>query len=139
MDVVVNINQQKPHRRSIRLKDFDYTQPGAYFITIVTSHRQAILGEISNGEMRLDQLGEIVRTEWLKTVDIRSNIELQEHEFVIMPNHLHGIIWIVDKPVGATPAKRPLGGAGSPLHKDRAPWKLGPLVEGWRNSNRSPL
>jgi putative transposase len=110
MDVVMVFNQQKLHRRSIRLNGFDYTQPGAYFITIVTSQREEIFGEISNGEMRLNQLGEIVRTEWLKTVDIRSSVELHEHEFVIMPNHLHGIIWIVDKKVGATrwvaPAKR---------------------------------
>src|SRR5450759_1034408 len=63
-----------------------------------------------------------------------------------MPNHLHGIIWIVDKQVGATPAERPsrstpigeLGGAGSPLQKDCAPWKLGPLVQLWRSSNPSP-
>jgi putative transposase len=74
------------------LNGFDYTLPGVYFITIVTSHRQEIYGEISNGEMRLNQLGEIVRTEWVKTVDVRSNVELNEDEFVIMPNHLHGII-----------------------------------------------
>ncbi len=98
----MNFTQQKLHRRSIRLKDFDYTQPSAYFITIVTSQRQEIYGEISNGEMHLNQLGEIIRTEWLKTENIRSNVELHEDEFVIMPNHLHGIIWIVDNPVGAT-------------------------------------
>jgi REP element-mobilizing transposase RayT len=134
----MNFNQQKLHRRSIRLKGFDYTQPGAYFITIITSQREEIYGEISNGEMRLNQLGEIVRTEWLKTVNIRSNVELHEDEFVIMPNHLHGIIWIVDEQVGATPAERPLGGAGSPLSKDRTPWKLGPLEQLWHNSNPSP-
>jgi putative transposase len=72
----MNFNQQKLHRRSLRLNGFDYTQPGAYFITIVTSQREEIYGEISNGEMRLNQLGEIVRIEWLKTADIRSNFEL---------------------------------------------------------------
>ena len=117
----MNFNQQKLHRRSIRLNGFDYTQPGAYFITIVTSQREEIFGGISNGEIRLDQFGEIVRTEWLKTVGVRSNVELHEDEFVIMPNHLHGIIWIVDKYLGAT--RPPQGGAprGSPLQKDRAP------------------
>ncbi len=101
----MNLNQQKLHRRSIRLKGFDYTQPGAYFITIVTSQREEIYGEISNGEMRLNQLGEIVRAEWLKTMDIRPNVELHEDEFVMMPNHLHGIIWIV----GATRWVAPRG------------------------------
>jgi putative transposase len=107
----MNFNQQKLHRRSIRLKGFDYTQPGAYFITIVTSQRDEIYGEISNGEMRLNQFGEIVRTEWLKTVDIRSNVELRKDEFVIMPNHLHGIIWIVDKRGGATRRVAPTKGS----------------------------
>jgi len=107
----MNFNQQKLHRRSIRLKGFDYTQPGAYFITIITSQREEIYGEISNGEMRLNQLGEIVRTEWLKTVNIRSNVELHEDEFVIMPNHLHGIIWIVDEQVGATRWVAPVKGS----------------------------
>ncbi len=107
---MINFNQQKLHRRSTRLKGFDYTQPGAYFVTMVTSQREEIFGGITNGEIRLNQLGEIVRTEWLKTVDIRGNVELHEDEFVIMPNHLHGIIWIVDNAVGATrrvaPTKR---------------------------------
>ena len=91
------------HRRSIRLKGYDYAQPGAYFVTLVTNQREEIFGEVAGGEMRLNQLGEIVHAEWLKTADIRPNVELHEDEFVIMPNHVHGIIWIVDKNiVGAT-------------------------------------
>jgi hypothetical protein len=91
------------HRRSIRLKGYDYAQPGAYFVTLVTNQREEIFGEVAEGEMRLNPLGEIVREEWLKTAEIRSNVELHEDEFVILPNHLHGIIWIVEtQPVRAT-------------------------------------
>ncbi len=84
------------HRRSIRLKGYDYTQPGAYFITLVTHERTPLFGEIVDGTMRLNPFGEIVRTEWFQTADLRSYVQLNHNEFVVMPNHVHGIIWIVD-------------------------------------------
>jgi putative transposase len=97
------MNPQNHHRRSIRLKGYDYTQSGAYFVTLCTYQREEIFGTVVEGEMRLNPFGEIVREEWLKTAQIRSNVELHEDEFVIMPNHIHGIIWIVESPsVGAT-------------------------------------
>jgi putative transposase len=92
---------QNHHRRSIRLKGYDYTQPGAYFVTICSYQREEVFGEVVEGEMRLNLLGEIVREEWLRTIEIRSNVRLHEDEFVIMPNHIHGILRIVE-PVGAT-------------------------------------
>ena len=95
------MNSQNHHRRSIRLKGYDYTRPGAYFVTICTYRREEIFGEVASGEMRLNPLGEIVREEWLKTAVIRTNVELHEDELVIMPNHIHGIIWIIET-VGAT-------------------------------------
>lgn len=55
------------HRRSIRLKGHDYTQPGAYFITIVTYQRRHLFGEAVNGEMRLNEPGQIAHAEWFKT------------------------------------------------------------------------
>lgn len=83
------------HRKSIRLKGFDYTQPGAYFVTICTYHRDEIFGEIINGEMNLSPLGEIVCAEWMQSAEIRKEIRIFDDEFIIMPNHLHGICWIV--------------------------------------------
>ena len=83
------------HRKSIRLKGYDYTQPGAYFITICTYHRDEIFGQIVHGEMKLSPLGKIVREEWMRSAEIRKEIRIFEDEFVIMPNHLHGINWIV--------------------------------------------
>ncbi len=80
------------HRRSVRLKGYDYTQPGAYFVTICTFHREEIFGEVVDGVMRVNPSGEIVREEWLKTAQIHQEVELYEDEFVIMPNHIHGII-----------------------------------------------
>ena len=90
-------NQKTPdfhHRRSIRLKEFDYSLPGAFFVTICTHQREHLFGEIVNEVMVLNGFGRISREEWQKTALIRSEIELGE--FVIMPNHFHGIIWIVD-------------------------------------------
>jgi putative transposase len=91
------------HRRSIRLKGYDYTRPGAYFVTNCAYQRAEIFGEIVAGIMRLNPSGEIIREEWIKTGRIRPSVVLHEDEFVIMPNHIHGIIWIVENAtVGGT-------------------------------------
>ena len=84
------------HRRSIRLKGYDYTQQGAYFVTICTHQRNCLFGEIVDGEMKLNTNGEIARGSWLSIPRHFQNVELDE--FVIMPNHLHGIILIVNNP-----------------------------------------
>ena len=89
------------HRRSIRLKGYDYTQPGAYFVTFCSHRRDEIFGEIVNAEMKLSALGKIVRDEWFLSAEIRKEIRLFDDEFTVMPNHGHGIIWIVDSAVGA--------------------------------------
>jgi putative transposase len=80
------------HRRSIRLAGYDYSAEGSYFITLVTYQREHLFGEIVDGEMRLCPFGEIAREEWLKTKELRSNVEIIEDEFVVMPNHFHGIV-----------------------------------------------
>jgi putative transposase len=80
------------NRKSIRLKEFDYTQPGAYFVTLVTWHRLCIFGSITDGAMHLNVLGELVANEWEKTAAVRNNIQLDK--YVVMPNHIHGIIFI---------------------------------------------
>jgi len=79
---------------SVRLKNFDYSSNGAYFITIVTKNRENFFGEIVNEEMNLSGIGEIVWNEWIKTPEIRPDMNLQMVEFVVMPNHVHGIIFI---------------------------------------------
>ena len=79
-------------RRSIRLQGYDYSRPGAYFITICTHNREFLFGTIVDGEMVLNQYGKIVADEWMKTPKIRREIKLDE--WVVMPNHFHGIVWI---------------------------------------------
>ena len=93
-------NPDVHHRRSIRLKEYDYTQNGAYFVTIVTYQREPLFGEIVDGVMQLNEWGEIARREWFKTAELRPFVELYEDEFVVMPNHAHGILWMNDD-VGA--------------------------------------
>ncbi|MBS9389314.1 MAG: transposase [Dolichospermum sp. WA123] len=85
-------NSNIHHRRSIRLKVYDYTQQGAYFVTICTHQRNCLFGEIVDGEIKLNTNGEIARGSWLSIPRYFKNVELDE--FVIMPNHLHGIIII---------------------------------------------
>jgi REP element-mobilizing transposase RayT len=81
------------HRKSIRLKGYDYSQAGLYFITICCQDRACLFGHIENSEMVLNDAGKMVETEWLKLHERFNNIEL--HEFVVMPNHFHAILEIV--------------------------------------------
>lgn len=89
---------------SKRLQDWDYSQTGYYFITICSYNRKNIFGKIENGKMILNEVGKIVEEEWLKTEKIRSNVKLDK--FVIMPNHLHGILIIGDTENVETPQLR---------------------------------
>ena len=86
-------NPKKHKRRSIRLKGYNYAAEGLYFVTLCCQNRVSYFGSIRNGEMHLNELGKIVAEEWTKTESIRDNIKL--HEFIIMPNHMHGIIEIL--------------------------------------------
>ena len=89
------------HRRSIRLKEYDYTTPGAYFVTICTHNKGCIFGEIENGKMNLNDAGDMVLKWWNELNNKCPNI--QTDTAILMPNHFHGIINIIDNsPVGAT-------------------------------------
>jgi putative transposase len=86
---------QKHHRRSIRIKEYDYTQPGGYFVTIVTYQRVCLFGEIVNAEIQLNASGVIADEGWRVIPEHFPNIELGA--YVVMPNHIHGIIFINDR------------------------------------------
>jgi REP element-mobilizing transposase RayT len=86
-------NRPYLNRHSIRLPGYDYSQPGAYFVTICTYHGECLFGEVVNGEMVLNAAGEQVRFTWFDLVNHVPNIELGP--FGIMPNHVHGVIEIV--------------------------------------------
>ena len=115
----------KRYRQSIRLRGYDYTQAGAYFITICIHRRLCLLGDIADGIMRLDFPGKMIQRWWLETPNKFPSIALDE--FVIMPNHLHAIVVLSpsdDSPVGAALRGRP-GSPGAPLprtHPESRAW-----------------
>jgi putative transposase len=127
----MSYNQLIHHRRSIRLKGYDYAQPGVYFITIVSHRRLPIFGEITGGAVRLNACGEIARAEWMRTAAIRREIVLDE--FVVMPNHFHAIVIIMECDLGS------VGGKGrSPLRPEMpcgpANNSLASLIAGYKSA-----
>ena len=105
-------------RRSIRLKGFDYGEPGAYFVTIVTHDRSCLFGEIVDDQMELNSAGEAVTRWWSQLT--RKFTTVETDEFIVMPNHCHGIIVITDLSRGrpmCRPSEYPRAGAhiGAPL------------------------
>lgn len=92
------MNYPNKLRKSLRLKEYDYSREGAYFITICIYNRERILGNVTDGKPILNQFGNIVLECWNSLTRRYANIELDK--FVVMPNHVHGIIKIIDN-VGA--------------------------------------
>ncbi|MFH0834522.1 MAG: transposase [Patescibacteria group bacterium] len=98
-------NNSRERKSTLRLKDFDYSTDGTYFITICTQNRENFFGKIENAKMILNEYGKITEQYWHNLPNHYANCRLDE--FVIMPNHVHGIIWIdnlfkpdLSKPVG---------------------------------------
>jgi len=90
---------EKHHRRSIRLKGYDYRQVGAYFVTICTQNRACLFGGVADGEMQLNDAGRMIEQWWFELN--RKFTTVETDEFVVMPNHFHGIVAITDVTVGA--------------------------------------
>ena len=110
-------------RRSIRLRDYDYSRAGAYFITVCTVGRELLFGEVKDDEMALNELGWIVEEEWLQSARIRSEIELDA--WVVMPNHIHGIVIIADE---SRRGDRPVARGGP------RPKSLGAMMAGFKSA-----
>ncbi len=91
---MVKFDPQKHHRRSIRLQGYDYSQAGAYYVTIVAWQRECLFGEVINKEMQLTKFGLVAKQQWEKLPKGFPNIELGA--YMIMPNHMHGIIEIIN-------------------------------------------
>ena len=81
-------------RKPTRMPGYDYTLPGGYFVTICTHQHQTLFGEVVAGEMQLNKVGEIVRECWANLPTNYPNIQLDE--FVIMPDHVHGVLFILE-------------------------------------------
>ncbi|HBG18275.1 MAG TPA: hypothetical protein DDY32_03095 [Desulfobulbaceae bacterium] len=90
----MNDNPEIPRRRSLRLQDYDYSQAGAYFVTICTQDARCLFGKIADGEMLLNEAGRVVEMCWKEIPKHFPQVQLDE--FVIMPNHVHGILFIGD-------------------------------------------
>ena len=141
------------HRRSIRLSGYDYTQPGAYFVTFCTYQSEELFGQVVNGVMVLNAYGEIAQREWLASATIRREIALDA--FVIMPNHGHAVVWILPDDTqggtrqgrtpsapttdlsGRTPSTPTAGLSGqtpSTPTVQRAPKSLGALMAGYKSA-----
>jgi len=100
----------KHHRRSIRLRGYDYTQAGAYFVTICTQNRECLFGDIVEGTMRLNGAGQMVQSVWNELPQHYHGVDVDNDAFVVMPNHIHGVIVLInDDVVGAGPRARPIG------------------------------
>ena len=132
-------DSERHHRRSIRLKGYDYRQVGGYFITLVTQDRACLFGEVVDGEMRMNEYGQIAWEEWFRSAEIRREIRLYPDEFVVMPNHIHGIVWIVDPHVGATgPSPQPQAPTIVRAHRrapvQRPPRSLSSFVAGFKSA-----
>lgn len=83
-------NNHYHYSKSIRLQTWDYRTPWWYFVTIVTANHKNYFGDVCDGKMQLNQLGSIVKREWLRIAELRKNVELDY--YVVMPNHNHGVI-----------------------------------------------
>ena len=105
------------HRHSIRLRGFDYSQEGYYFVTICTYHHECLFGEIVDGKIVLNPLGLIVKHNWIAISNHFKFVRI--NQYMIMPNHIHGIL-IVDGVGAGLP--RPTSGRGN-----RAP-TLGQMI-----------
>ena len=110
------------HRRcTLRSGDYDYTQAGAYFITICTRDRECLLGKVVNGMLQLNEIGRLAESVWLQTATVRPDIELDA--YVVMPNHFHAIFFIHESPSvpGATHRVAPTKNHSAAAGKTRRP------------------
>jgi len=114
----MRFNPECHHRRSIRLKGYDYSRPGAYFITICTQDRACLFGEVVDGEMRLNDAGQMVQDVWDELPAFYPGV--QTDAFIVMPNHIHGIIILV----GADPCVCPNTGQTIGQPQGVAPTRL---------------
>jgi REP element-mobilizing transposase RayT len=125
-------NRNKRYRRSIRLQGFDYSQAGAYFVTICTQERACLFGDVLDGDMRLNDAGEVVEQCWLAIPIHFPAVVLDA--FVVMPNHVHGIVIIIDRAVGAKNFSPLVPGKNAEVRTpNRSPSKtLGSIVRGFK-------
>ncbi|MHB8991420.1 MAG: transposase [Chloroflexota bacterium] len=124
-----------PLRRSLRWKGYDYTQPGAYFVTICVQGHQPMFSQVVNGEVQLNEYGQVVAECWRELP--RHNPDVELDEFVVMPNHLHGVVLIRAGEAIAAAA------IASPLQRQRPhgtdPGSLGAIIQSFKSVSTRKL
>ncbi len=116
---VVSFDPKSHHRRSIRLGGYDYTQAGAYFVTICTWQHACSFGEVADGAVRLSPLGRIAGEQWVR---LERRFPRSDYSaYVIMPNHMHGIVFLTDEGRGAGEASGDVGIEKPPLRPGDEP------------------
>ena len=108
----------EPKRRSIRLREYDYSTPGAYFITVCTYSRLLLFGRVVNGKMEANRLGAVVEDCWSKLPD---HYDVALDAFILMPNHIHGVITIEDTPTTVGAGLKPALPAASDSNRHGVP------------------
>lgn len=124
-------DQNMHHRRSVRLQGYDYSQVGAYFVTVCTQARAFLFGDVVDGVMRVNDAGRMVEQCWLAVSNHFPHVDLDA--FVVMPNHVHGIIVITDRAVGAKNVSPLPGDNTAERRPSGAPSKsIGSIVRGFK-------
>lgn len=126
----MNDRELRPNRKSVRLAGYDYAGPGSIFFTICTDNR-ALFGNVFNLSMECNALGDIAQKEWLRTLEIRR--EITAHAFIVMPNHVHGLVSINPEEASRQWMPAPdLANDEVPLHVRRRPQSLSTMIAGYK-------
>jgi REP element-mobilizing transposase RayT len=119
-------NRDRHRRGSIRLKGYDYSAPGYYFLTVCTHNKASLFGQIINGQMILNDAGRMIESVWNQIPDYYSNIRIDE--MIVMPDHIHGIIRIL-----------PIVGVGLRAYPGNGRSGNGKSIENERSGNGKPI
>lgn len=115
----MRFDPDKHHRRSIRLKGYDYSSKGIYYVTLCVNSRLCLFGDVINGEMKLNDAGKMVDEIYREIPEYYPGVDTDEHS--VMPNYFHGIIILNDDNVGAPHRGRPLMKAENGLGQAQRP------------------
>ncbi len=130
--------EQEYKTKSMRLKSWDYTTPWWYFVTISTHNHKNYFGQIISGEIQLNEIGKVTQYEWLKTAELRGNVELDE--YIIMPNHIHAIVILNEDNISRNVTKRDVARYVTTLRKNQysdispSPKSLSSIIRGFKSA-----
>lgn len=124
------------YRKSHRMKEYDYSLAGAYFVTMVSYDRLPLFGDVVDGHVEVTVYGEIAMEEWFRSTYLRPYIKLHLDEFIVMPNHVHGIVHIEEIAPFARGAAslRPYNGNSCNHSVNVSPCSLGAIIRAYKSA-----